>query len=223
MNDLPSPGAEWFLQEAGRLREAAVGVGKRVLAHGIGMRFQSFGDGTLGLRIPLRRKPRISTSIELVRCEVRMVGSSYALDIVERSARAEEQAAALFADLAKRLRDVQEEDIAGHVDAALRHWKTVFAARRELLSDEEILGLCGELLMVKHLLEQGLGGDAIRSWTGPERADHDFTVEGKFQIECKTTSPHSERLRVSNEHQMESGKVPLVLACIRGNISSLRE
>ncbi|EXF26011.1 hypothetical protein BG28_06235 [Nesterenkonia sp. AN1] len=103
-----------------------------------------------------------------------------------------------------------------HVDSTLRAWSTAFAARRDLLTDEEIIGLFGELEILGVLLDRGLAGsEPIPSWTGPGGTDHDFTLTGRFQIECKATAPHSERLHISNEHQLESKDMPLYLACVR--------
>lgn len=214
-----APGADWYLAEAEALRGSASGVGKRVFKDGFPVRFQSWGNGTVGLRLVLSDMPRLNTSIELVRTEVKLLEKGrYALDLVERSARAEDQSAAFFADIVQRLSGAREESVAAHIEAGLRHWKSVFAARRELLSDEQILGLFGELVILEDLLRGGFGTQAVEVWTGPEGEDHDFSVPGALEIECKTTAPHSERLRISNEHQLESGDVPLVLAYIRASI-----
>ncbi|GAA3075925.1 hypothetical protein GCM10010467_14340 [Actinocorallia glomerata] len=214
-DDLTLPGAEWFRRESVGLRTASFGVGKRVLTDGGGIRFQSLGDGTVGLRIPVPRGARVSTTIELVHCDTKLVGDSYVLEIVERSPRSAEQSAAFFADVVRRLHRVPQDRNTEHVEAALRHWRSVFATRRELLSEEQILGLFGELVILDHLLDRGIGSRAVHAWTGPAGDDHDFTLSGEAQIECKSTAPHSERLFISNEHQLEAGDVPLILACIR--------
>lgn len=205
-------------EQASRLRAQREGVGTRLRAEGLGMRLQSFGDGTVGLRIPVSHKPRVNTSIELVKCEVRLVGSTYALDVVERSVRSAEQSAAFFADLAQRLADASEDAVSAHVEAALKHWKSAFAPRRDLLSEEEMLGLYGELVILDRMNQVWGGAGLIEMWTGPQGMDHDFSLPGLMQIECKTTSPQSERLHISNEHQLEALGVPLVLACVRAAI-----
>ncbi|PRZ15014.1 PD-(D/E)XK motif protein [Nesterenkonia sandarakina] len=218
MSEVGTPTLDWFVDQAVELRRTDVGVGKRVDAEFIDLRFQSFGSKRVGLRVAFESRPRITTTLQLVRCDVRKVGKGWVLDVVEREPDASAQSAPFFRDLARRLWRANQDSALVHVESTLRAWNKAFAARRDLMSDDEILGLFGELEILGVILDRGLAGpEAIPSWTGPERADHDFSLPGRFQVECKATSPHSERLHISNEHQLEAKDVPLYLACVRSS------
>lgn len=219
MNDFKSPTLDWFVLQMEELRSKSVGVGKRVHAEFLDLRFQNFGNNRLGLRIALETRPRIATTLQLVRCDVRRVSNGWVLDVVERERSSSEQAAPFFCDLARRLGRANQETALVHVESTLSAWHTAFAARRDLLTDEEMIGLFGELEVLGVILDRGLAGsEPIPSWTGPGGSDHDFTLPGLYQIECKATAPHSEKLHISNEDQLESKDMSLYLACVRAAI-----
>ncbi|WP_269745507.1 PD-(D/E)XK motif protein [Nesterenkonia jeotgali] len=219
MNDFETPPLDWFVVQAEELRSKSAGVGKRVHAEFLDLRFQNFGSNRVGLRIALDTRPRIATTLQLVRCDVRRVSDGWVLDVVEREKGASEQAAPFFRDLARRLGRANQETALVHVESTLGAWRTAFAARRDLLSDEEMIGLFGELEVLGVILDRGLAGsEPIPSWTGPGGSDHDFTLPGLYQIECKATAPHSEKLHISNEDQLESKDMSLYLACVRAAI-----
>lgn len=71
--------------------------------------------------------------------------------------------------------------------AAMDRWRALFsdAERRGLLSDEALLGLIGELLVVERLLAAEAPPD-LRYWVGPFSELHDFRSQS-FAIEVKAT------------------------------------
>lgn len=201
------------------LRNAEPGVGRRLEADHQELRLQSFGSGRVGLRVLLEVRPKIGVTVELVESQVRRVEGRWALDIVERSPGSPEQSAALFADLVLRLREAPAGTAPLQVESALKAWRAAFSGRSDLLEKSEILGLFGELIIMKEMLLEGLDAHSVvTAWTGPDKEDHDFTFAGRFQIEVKATTPHSERLKINNEHQLEAKDVPLYLACVRAAI-----
>lgn len=221
-NDVEQRSRLAYLME--QLRSAEPGVGRRLEARHLALRIQSFGKGRVGLRIPLGRRPKVGVTVELVESQARRVNGQWALDIVERSPGASTQSAALYADLVMRLSDASAAVAPAQVESALREWNSAFSRRRDLLERNEILGLFGELTMLRNMLAEGVESQtAIDSWTGPDKDDHDFTFSGRFQMEVKTTSPQSERLKISNEHQLEAKDVPLYLACVRVAVAEPRK
>ncbi len=87
--------------------------------------------------------------------------------------------------------------------ARLRAWALFFSTGQGRLSEQRQRGLAGELTVMEELSEAGLDwATAIRSWTGPDRADRDFTVQSTL-VEVKTNlSTGRDRIRVSNEFQL---------------------
>jgi len=71
----------------------------------------------------------------------------------------------------------------------------------ERLSDERMLGLMGELLLLRDILE--IDADAHGAWLGPAGARHDFAV-GSIAIEVKTTGRRKSRtFEISSLDQLE--------------------
>lgn len=207
-----------------QLRSAKPGVGRRLEARHLALRMQNFGGGRVGLRILLKARPRVGVTVELVDSQVRHAQGGWALDIVERTPGASEQSVALFSDLVVRLSEASAAAASAQVESALRAWKAAFSRRSDLLEKNEILGLFGELTILGEMLADGVDSQtAITAWTGPSKADHDFTFSGQFQVEVKATSPQSERLKITNEHQLEGKDVPLYLACVRAALVEERE
>lgn len=201
---------------ADQLRRAVRGVGRRIEGGQVRLRLQSFGNGRVGLTVQLVSRPKIRSSIKLVELQVRRLEGSWALDLIERNPGASTQSAAFFGDLVGRLRESPPESAELQVESALRAWNSAFSAKRELLTEEQMLGLFGELVLMKDMFSSSFSVDTIvAAWTGPEGEDHDYTFPGRFQVEVKSTAPHSERLYISNEHQLEAKDVPLHLACVR--------
>ena len=84
----------------------------------------------------------------------------------------------------------------------------VLASYRELLSslgrlsDDQELGLFGELLVLDHLIGSVGENAAVHSWRGPTREEHDFGL-GDFDIEVKTTLSGDRSHRISSLTQLD--------------------
>ena len=89
---------------------------------------------------------------------------------------------------------------------ALDNWSELFKKRpHEGLTREEVLGLIGELSVLKTLLEDcGLSPEVlIHGWGGPDREARDIGVNGT-RIEVKAQrSTSSHKLRISSLHQLD--------------------
>lgn len=71
------------------------------------------------------------------------------------------------------------------LDTTLDVWGRVLA-RRKRLSDDQEVGLFGELLILLALIEALDSGDAVDSWRGPQAEEHDFGF-AELDLEVKTT------------------------------------
>lgn len=208
---------EWFADRIADLRTSSMGEGYRLPAEYLHLRLQRLEHGTVGVMVYLSDEPKPLQGIRLVDPQVRKVGDHWAMALRERQVAPENQVAPFFHDLYQRLRHAPPESVASTVGGALESWRRAFTTRREILTEEAMRGLFGELQVLRTLARRGdCGADSlVTAWTGPANDDHDFCFPGRFHLECKTTTPASEKLRISNEHQLEAVDLDLYLVCVR--------
>lgn len=87
------------------------------------------------------------------------------------------------------------------VSEAIFALKDLVASRRRLTEEKE-LGLIGELLVLRHLVETTGETTAIGSWLGPLAEEHDFALAG-FDAEVKTTKSESRTHLIGSDTQLE--------------------
>lgn len=100
----------------------------------------------------------------------------------------------------------------------IRAWQAFMKRDSDgVLSTEEEIGLFGELVVLRNLLDDGVSEfDALDSWAGPEDGLHDFLL-GQGAIEVKTTvSPAGFLARIANLDQLDDSlHQPLFVAAVR--------
>lgn len=213
----------WFEKRMKSLQEAELGTQYLIPSQHLVLRLQNFGDRRVAFSVELPHRPRQPESTRLFRCEVRQLrADTWSLNVIASDDTAGHRAAPVFADLAARLQSSSADTAHSVVAAVLTAWRRSFVPERELLSDERMLGLVGELTVIDQLVTLGSVSpqELMQGWTGPLGEDHDFSFAGRLQIEVKTTTPFSGRLRISNEYQLESGDVPLAIVCVRATRST---
>ena len=85
----------------------------------------------------------------------------------------------------------------------LTNWRKLL--ERELpglLSENEIRGVCGELLFLHRLFEHLGKSEAVAAWVGPKKADQDFQAPDSAW-EVKTIRPSAQRVTISSELQLQ--------------------
>jgi hypothetical protein len=88
-------------------------------------------------------------------------------------------------------------------------------ALRGRLSEEKVIGLLGELLVLEHLLQTTDEGTAVDAWVGPRSEEHDFVLPD-LDAEVKTTLGERRSHLIGSEHQLQSSKArPLWLVSIQ--------
>jgi hypothetical protein len=95
----------------------------------------------------------------------------------------------------------------------LQRWQElVKRARDTVLSQSNIIGLIGELLLLRDFVMASLSThDAILTWRGPYGDEQDFLLEGGI-IETKTQLSTSDQyLNISSENQLDTGSGPILL------------
>lgn len=71
------------------------------------------------------------------------------------------------------------------LNSAVESFKELLARKRRL-SDDQVAGLFGELLVLEHLMKIMGVDSAVNSWLGPRGEEHDFGLNS-VQLEVKTT------------------------------------
>lgn len=95
----------------------------------------------------------------------------------------------------------------------LRRWHDLLRRRRDgLLSDQQIIGLVGELLFLRNRALVWLEPlDAVGCWRGPYGDEQDFVI-GSWTVEVKTQiSSSDKRLRISSEDQLDTTRHGIIL------------
>lgn len=83
-------------------------------------------------------------------------------------------------------------------------WKKLFKPNQARLTENEVLGLIGELLYLRDIMFNSYGFDiALDSWTGPEYTHKDFSLDETW-YEIKTISVGKREVRISSLEQLDS-------------------
>jgi hypothetical protein len=90
------------------------------------------------------------------------------------------------------------------VISRLASWRQLFElGDLGLLSENQIRGLCGELLYLRTLVESIGELAAVSAWVGPSRADQDFQAQS-HAWEIKTIRPGCDIIKISSETQLDT-------------------
>ena len=115
---------------------------------------------------------------------------------------------------------------AEHVLASVIQLQGILKAKASPLSEEQQIGLFGELYLMREYILGALGADAtITAWTGPEGAPQDFQA-GRFAVEVKTTRGNlPQKAKISSALQLQNngdGKLFFARISIDGQPSAGR-
>jgi hypothetical protein len=87
----------------------------------------------------------------------------------------------------------------------LKRWQTFLSKQgKQILSKGQIIGLYGELLFLRELLDNGVSnGKAVDSWTGPDRSHHDYLInDTAFEIKSLSGLERNS-VSISSEDQLD--------------------
>ncbi len=106
---------------------------------------------------------------------------------------------------ATALAQTEEQAVERFLARTWRWHRLLQGGRDKRLGDDEQRGLIGELIVLeRHLLPALDALDAVRCWTGPLDAPHDFEIT-RIHVEAKARGSATPRVVISSEHQLESG------------------
>lgn len=108
-------------------------------------------------------------------------------------------------DLLESVSDITDENAAYNtITSRYMAWRKLFKPNRSMLSENEIMGLIGELLFLKDKAIPMWGIDvALDSWTGAEKTHKDFSC-GNSWFEIKTIAAGRETVKISSIEQLDS-------------------
>ena len=95
----------------------------------------------------------------------------------------------------------------------LRRWQSLLERVRDrLLSRPQLIGLVGELMVLRDLLLPRMDSlDAVQSWRGPYGDEQDFLLVGSL-VEVKSQLSTSDgHIPVSSEHQLDTRSGPIIV------------
>ena len=103
------------------------------------------------------------------------------------------------------LAQTEEQAVERFLARTWRWHRLLQGGRDKRLGDDEQRGLIGELVVLERHLLPVLGAlDAVRCWTGPLDAPHDFEIS-RIHVEAKARGSVTPRVTISSENQLESG------------------
>lgn len=110
-----------------------------------------------------------------------------------------------------------EEEVLSIIAKRFKYWADLFKRPRGIYDEKWIQGFCGELWFLDNVLIDRIGsGEAIKSWTGPEKANQDFITSNKV-FEIKTRMQQTNSIKISSDNQLSKN---MYLAIIETSKSS---
>lgn len=83
-------------------------------------------------------------------------------------------------------------------------WKKMFTRNNKILTENEVLGLLGELLFLKNIAIPTYGStDGLNSWSGPEPTHKDFSYKNEW-YEIKSINTFKNSVPISSLEQLDS-------------------
>ncbi|MFZ3171113.1 MAG: PD-(D/E)XK motif protein [Carboxydocellales bacterium] len=145
--------------------------------------------------------------------------------IEQREGSADEVYFAVSDYLCSCLEGIGRANLRKKLSEALERWRRFFSLRENIkLTREEQLGLFGELWLLRSMLQNNVGLQAIGCWKGPYREVFDFSLHN-MSIEVKTTAAKMPyKAYISNEMQLDDrlggGNLALCFIAVQPNDSS---
>lgn len=154
----------------------------------------------IGLRTPVSPGSELDPSpVAEIQVAQVMTGGRPCLEVSTRTSALFGEFYALLEDLADRMQLQGQAPQAAFRDTLI-NWRALLRPT-ERMSDEQRLGLFGELIVLDRILGSH-GPASLASWTGPMGEPHDFRL-GSNEIEVKTTSSRKRHHLISSVEQLE--------------------
>jgi hypothetical protein len=108
-------------------------------------------------------------------------------------------------DIVESSRKIKPENIHIFIASRYKKWQNMLQKlSSELLSQNAIKGLLGELIVLNDILIPSLGETkAVNSWIGPDQADQDFVFDESW-VEVKAINSGGDTVTISSIEQLDS-------------------
>ncbi|MBB6698359.1 PD-(D/E)XK motif protein [Clostridium algidicarnis] len=108
-------------------------------------------------------------------------------------------------DIIESSRKVSKENCIKFIVSRWDKWRSMFKrSTNELLSENQIIGLLGELIFLRNFMIPKFGYEmSIKAWMGPEKAHKDFEI-GDTWYEVKTIRQGGLTVKISSVEQLAS-------------------
>lgn len=83
-------------------------------------------------------------------------------------------------------------------------WKKMFTGNKKVLSENEVIGLIGELMFLKEFIFKNYNiTEGLNGWSGPEPTHKDFSIKNEW-YEIKAISTFKNTITISSLEQLDS-------------------
>lgn len=176
-------------------------------------------EHVLDLRIGLDDKMRKCIELRCEKFKARKVSSTNVLEVNQlkfasyyciRFSLIDDDMCGLFYkfcdDLLEETRSLKSA-AEGYVAVTERYyqWRKMFvSSKKSFLSEPEIMGLIGEILVMRGYMADSIGlSNALKSWSGQELTHKDFSYEDTW-LESKAISRSAQNVKISSLEQLDS-------------------
>ncbi len=107
-------------------------------------------------------------------------------------------------DMITETENYQADDGYKEIINRYNQWKKMFSGNNKILTENEVLGLLGELLFLKNIAIPTYGAtDGLNSWSGPEPTHKDFSYKNDW-FEIKSINTFKNSVSISSLEQLDS-------------------
>lgn len=182
-------------------------------------------DGVRGLMLLASQEPPAPPSYDILSVSKSLrADGKWVLLIRLAEPSLKEPFAYLCADLVESSRlHISENEASQYILSRLTRWRRMMEIAKRGLSEEELRGLIGELLLLRDRVLPIFGiSIGINGWVGPLKAPKDFMLP-RVEIEAKTIHPGTRSIIISSIDQLSTVDNRLILALIALSPSQIGE
>jgi len=162
----------------------------------------------------LKEKPKFELKTSKISSRILERSNQYRLfiSLIEDNESSSEIFNVLTEDLLSCVENaITEQEVLEILANRFQYWADLFKRKREEIDEKWVQGFIGELWFLDNQLIPNIGIDnAVKSWTGPEKANQDFNTADKI-FEIKTRMQQNKSVKVSNENQLSENMYLVVI------------
>lgn len=179
------------------------------------------GNGFSSLVFIFRKRPKFELKTTKISSRILEISSNeyrLFLSLIDDDSTSSEIFEILCDDLISSIEKAKTEfEVQEILSTRFQYWSDLFKRKREIHNETWIQGFVGELWFLYKVLIKNIGvGEAVKSWTGPERANQDFITRNKV-FEIKTRNLNSTTVKISNENQLNEDMYLVIIDTVKSS------